>query len=576
MKKILFFLALFCSLSFAQGWNSTVPTSINEPNLDKMDLAANASGIHVLIKRTSGNIVYYYLNSSGVVNSGKTYTMESDGDFPNIVSSNDRVYALYKAGSNIKGKYSTNGGTSWSNLPNITITANLCNGVDAEYQDQQGVHLVWATRDNYPYFETYYYRLDPSNIQWTEFKNVTDYSSAQVGGRPSVLFSSGRVHVSFNTSYYDDPWTPGNAGTRDRLNGSWQTPQQVVSGSEETVREKLLVRGSTLFMFYSKYVSGVPIRNDLVYRTRSVSGTTWSSPTTLATSIEESGNAFNLTKTTNDNIHLVVYPQYVDPNFGLAYISFNGSSWTSPTLLDTDPSYGRNVGFTNISNDLFLTFMRGSDNYLRYKQNNQAPLAPTGLTISAQNYHPRLAWNANAEPDINQYVVEKYVGEDLGWVQLAQTANRYYVDLTESYCSAPPPQQCEAGHMVYYRLKAVDVQSLVSNPSGSVGTYVTGGVPYKIGAEQPINTPNKYSLDQNYPNPFNPTTKISYSIKEEGLVTLKVYDILGKEVTTLVNENKPAGYYEAEFNASALPSGMYIYKIQTGSFSDVKKMLLTK
>ncbi len=60
------------------------------------------------------------------------------------------------------------------------------------------------------------------------------------------------------------------------------------------------------------------------------------------------------------------------------------------------------------------------------------------------------------------------------------------------------------------------------------------------------------------------------------MVTLKVYDILGKEIATLVNENKPAGYYEAEFNASSHPSGMYIYKIQAGKFTDVKKMLLTK
>ena len=57
---------------------------------------------------------------------------------------------------------------------------------------------------------------------------------------------------------------------------------------------------------------------------------------------------------------------------------------------------------------------------------------------------------------------------------------------------------------------------------------------------------------------------------------LKVYDVLGKEIATLVNENKPAGVYEAEFDASTLPSGMYIYKLQAGSFTDVKKMLLTK
>jgi hypothetical protein len=93
---------------------------------------------------------------------------------------------------------------------------------------------------------------------------------------------------------------------------------------------------------------------------------------------------------------------------------------------------------------------------------------------------------------------------------------------------------------------------------------------------QPELIPTQIVLHQNYPNPFNPSTKISYSIKEEGLVTLKVYDVLGKEVATLVNENKPEGNYEVEFNASALPSGMYIYKLQVGNFTDVKKMLLTK
>jgi hypothetical protein len=106
---------------------------------------------------------------------------------------------------------------------------------------------------------------------------------------------------------------------------------------------------------------------------------------------------------------------------------------------------------------------------------------------------------------------------------------------------------------------------------------VLGGAPDKIIAN-PGNqlAPVEYNMDQNYPNPFNPSTKILYSIKEEGLVTLKVYNILGKEIAILVNENKPEGNYEAEFNASQLPSGMYIYKIQAGSFSDVKKMLLTK
>jgi len=85
-----------------------------------------------------------------------------------------------------------------------------------------------------------------------------------------------------------------------------------------------------------------------------------------------------------------------------------------------------------------------------------------------------------------------------------------------------------------------------------------------------------FVLNQNYPNPFNPSTKISYSLREGGLVTLKVYDILGKEVASLLNENKPAGNYEIEFNASKLTSGVYIYSIKAGKFKQSKKMLLMK
>jgi len=88
--------------------------------------------------------------------------------------------------------------------------------------------------------------------------------------------------------------------------------------------------------------------------------------------------------------------------------------------------------------------------------------------------------------------------------------------------------------------------------------------------------PEGYSLSQNYPNPFNPTTKISYGIPKEGFVTLKIYDILGKEVMTLVNGNMQAGYYDAEFSGNNLASGLYFYKLESGSFKETKRMLLIK
>ncbi|MDO8551010.1 MAG: T9SS type A sorting domain-containing protein [Ignavibacteria bacterium] len=89
-------------------------------------------------------------------------------------------------------------------------------------------------------------------------------------------------------------------------------------------------------------------------------------------------------------------------------------------------------------------------------------------------------------------------------------------------------------------------------------------------------SPIEYTLYQNYPNPFNPITTIKYSIQKSSLVNLKVYDMQGKEVAILVNEEKPAGVYNVQFNSSNLSSGIYFYRIQAGSFNKVMKMILIK
>ncbi len=85
-----------------------------------------------------------------------------------------------------------------------------------------------------------------------------------------------------------------------------------------------------------------------------------------------------------------------------------------------------------------------------------------------------------------------------------------------------------------------------------------------------------FTLEQNYPNPFNPTTAIGFQLSAVGHVSLKVYDVLGKEVSTLVNEVKPAGKYKVEFNGSNLASGIYFYCIEAGNYHSIKKMVLIK
>ncbi len=97
-----------------------------------------------------------------------------------------------------------------------------------------------------------------------------------------------------------------------------------------------------------------------------------------------------------------------------------------------------------------------------------------------------------------------------------------------------------------------------------------------IRKDESIELPSKYSLSQNYPNPFNPSTVINFSVPKSGVTTLKVFNVLGQEVATLVNKELSAGNYKYEFDAGQLTSGLYIYQLQSDSYSEVRKMMLIK
>ncbi len=108
----------------------------------------------------------------------------------------------------------------------------------------------------------------------------------------------------------------------------------------------------------------------------------------------------------------------------------------------------------------------------------------------------------------------------------------------------------------------------------AAGIVPEGDILFKVSSE--VGKVLTYDLDNNYPNPFNPSTVIKYEIPDAGFVTLKVFDVLGKEVKTLIEGYKTEGRYEIEFDATNLPSGIYFYQLRAGNFNQTKKMVLMK
>jgi hypothetical protein len=227
------------------------------------------------------------------------------------------------------------------------------------------------------------------------------------------------------------------------------------------------------------------------------------------------------------------------------------------------------------------------------------PLPPVGIYGDSHENHPRINWTANTEPDIStNYQVWRY-HEYCEWilprkwdcsgaghvdsVALSTTTGTSYVDntrtLVQGYCPDYTLLQ-----KTYYFVKAIDQANNKSFGSGSTGGYNTGCYghnPEKTSIKDPpqeivTDIPSEYALHANHPNPFNPSTEIRYGLPEEVHVTLRVYDLLGREVATLVDGFEQAGYKSVRFDASNLPSGMYIYILTAGNFRDAKKMMFTK
>ncbi len=193
----------------------------------------------------------------------------------------------------------------------------------------------------------------------------------------------------------------------------------------------------------------------------------------------------------------------------------------------------------------------------RIEWDNPLPVELSSFTSNVTGNNVSLFWSTTMESNNSGFAVERNSGGD--WINIG------FVNGTGNSANAVKysfnDRNLNSG-AYNYRLKQIDY-------NGNFEYFELNGV-------VTIGLPEKFSLAQNYPNPFNPTTTIVYGISNEGPVSLKIYDNTGKEVMTLVNESKPAGFYTVTFSGSELSSGMYFYKLESGNFVTTKKMVLMK
>ncbi len=182
-----------------------------------------------------------------------------------------------------------------------------------------------------------------------------------------------------------------------------------------------------------------------------------------------------------------------------------------------------------------------------------------------------LLWELVSSP-YSSLKAMKFVDTNMGWV---------VADNGKIFRTLDGGQQWEAQESgVQSNLTSVDFinnySGVIVGEEGIILTTKNGGAITSVENDYHNALPKIFELQQNYPNPFNPITRIFFSLPTDGFTMLKVYDILGREIVTLINEEKSAGTYSVNFDASNLASGIYFYSIIAGKFSETKKMVLAK
>jgi hypothetical protein len=425
-------------------------------------------------------------------------------------------YDLRDGNYEIYYKRSTDAGVSWG------ADIRLTNDITATSQDPSiavsgsVVHVVWM---NYRGYEIYYKRSIDGGVSWgadTRLTNNADFSAL-----PSVSASGSFVHVVWQDSR-DGNWEIYYKRSTD-AGVSWGADTRLTNNIALSESPSVAVSGSIVHVVWKDYRDFL---SAIYYKRSTDGGINWGTDTRLTNNPTDSWNpSISLS---GSFVHVV----WEDGRDGSPEIYYKrstdgGISWGSDTRMTNNTAYSYYPSVAVSGSVVHVVWLDGRDGNpeIYYKRSTDAGVnwgADTRLTNnSAFSTCPSVAVSGSAV-----HVV---------WYD-----------------------ERDGNYEIYYKRDPIGNTIGIKNISSEI--------------------PSSYSLSQNYPNPFNPVTKIKFDISANsvGQTFLSVYDLLGREVATLVNEQLQPGTYEVTFDGSNLPSGVYFYRLSSGNYIETKKMLMIK
>lgn len=568
MKRLVFILiGLFLISMLAQNWTNVIDTDVDVSTASGVvDVFANGHGLNIIYQE-SNSLKYCRVDVLGNKYASSPVTLESSAViWPSITGNENIIYVVYKKSgeTSIKTKYSTDAGSNWHTLGSSPTSSNA-DFIESDYSNGL-LHVTWQVSSQVKY-SSY-----EDGVGWSSPYTV---SGTESGAIPRIVAWNGngenKVYFYYKNSSSVSKWREYNVTTN-----SWGNIQTAFSVTNSTP-SGFAVDGSNIALFYN-YYDAPTYYFQWVIRSKS-------NNSLLCTRTAEPTDPRLLfsTNTVDEQMHAVFWFDWqTEQEYPGIWRSRGDVDCSIDEVYTNIYQEQQNVHFINTSassNDVYVIWQ---DDYigdnLRLIYDDLTPLAPQNLAVQIHTEggatYPKLTWSFNNEPDVfiktNAYQVwRRYSlsgGDWSAWyiIGYSDGDENQYIDYTISGLYAE-------ANTAEYKLKVRDYTNHFSDYSSSVSVNFSEF--NKISTGYIL---NEFRLEQNYPNPFNPTTTISYSIKSAGLVALKVYDLMGREVAALVNEVREAGSYSVTFNATNLPSGIYFYTLTSGNFTSTKKLILLK